>query len=247
MQGCDTVFHCAAEKHDSAAMQSVNVEGTRLVMEVANELHVKFLCHLSSVGVVGKTSEAVVTEDSLCNPMNRYEETKLAAEEIVARGLDEGRVVVLRPTNIFGHRSLQKLLRDTPFYRGALFLKGNELAHMVYIEDVSAATVYCWQNPRGKTVEKFIVSSDEEEDVTYNQVQAQLAGMLRAAPRPVSIAAPRILPYLIRAARNGRTNPGNVVYSSVKLRKAGFRFPYGLQAGLRHAVSLIGGSIAQSG
>src|ERR1700680_242775 len=37
MRGCDTVFHCAAEKNDAERMRSVNVTGTRVLFDVANE------------------------------------------------------------------------------------------------------------------------------------------------------------------------------------------------------------------
>jgi nucleoside-diphosphate-sugar epimerase len=244
MRGCDTVFHCAAEKNDAERMRSVNVTGTRLLFDVANEQGVNCFCHLSSVGVIGRTRLTVVDEISACDPMNLYEETKLAAEEIVRRGMDGGRVVVLRPTNIFGAETLESLLNDSIRQKWVRFLKGNESAHLVYVEDVSAAAAYCWENASNVPVETYIVSSDEEGGVTHSEIQAALVSAVKSAPKPFGIAAPRIIPYLARLIRSGKANFGDVIYSSRKLRASGFRFPFGLRTGLQHAASLTGDPLA---
>ena len=243
MRGCGTVFHCAAEKSNAKRMKSVNVMGTRLLFDVANEQGVNCFCHLSSVGVIGRTRLTVVDEKSVCHPMNLYEETKLAAEEIVRRGLDGGRVVILRPTNIFGAETLASLLNDSIRHKWARFLKGNENAHLVYVEDVSAAAAYCWENASKAPVETYIISSDEEGGVTHSEIQAALVSSVKSAPTPFGIAAPRIIPYLARLIRSGKANFGDVIYSSHKLRASGFRFPFGLRAGLQHAASLLGDSL----
>src|ERR1700737_4886617 len=113
MQGCNAVFHCAAEKNVAESMRRVNVSATKLLFDMASELQVAFFCHLSSVGVVGRTRLRIVDENASCNPMNLYEETKLAAEEVVSRGIPGGRVVILRPTNIFGAETLLPWLQDS--------------------------------------------------------------------------------------------------------------------------------------
>ena len=141
MRGCDTVFHCAGEKLDREKMTSVNIAGTRNLFSLATELGVQFFCHLSSVGVTGKTALRIVDEYSSCNPTNPYEETKLAAEEIVRSGVDAGYVVILRPTNIFAPTTLGPFLARSIRNNIAMFLKGNENAHFVYVEDVVAAAL----------------------------------------------------------------------------------------------------------
>ena len=239
LQGCDAVFHCAGEKYDSEKMARVNVGGTRNIVDLANELRVEFFCHVSSVGVIGKTPLKVVTEESLCNPTNRYEETKLAAEQVAGCGIEGGSSVILRPTNIFGCATLRPLLAKSIRHRVARLLKGNENAHLVYVEDAAAAALHCWQRSPKKPVDVFIVSSDEDGGVTYAEIQAVLAESLPAAPRPLRMAAPQVIPYWIRRMQRKNPNRGDIIYSSRKLREAGFRFPYGLRAGLMHAAAAL--------
>jgi nucleoside-diphosphate-sugar epimerase len=235
IQGCTAVFHCAAEKSDPEKMEETNVFATQLLFDVATDAQVKVFCHLSSAGVVGKTRQRIVDEAAHCNPMNLYEETKLAAEQIVNRGLDGGKVVILRPTNIFGAWTLQPWLENSVYSKARLLLKGKESAHLVYIEDVVAAATFLWQAASDKRVDTFNVSCDEEAGNTHRDVQAIFASTVATAPRPFAFSAPLFMPYWLRLMRNGIANSGDVIYSSCKLRAAGFNFPFGLRAGLVHA------------
>jgi nucleoside-diphosphate-sugar epimerase len=239
MRGCDTVFHCAAEKYDCDKMVSVNVSGTRNLVSVANEIRVEFLCHLSSVGVTGKTHLDIVDECSPCNPTSLYEETKLTAEEIVRSGVEAGCAVILRPTNIFTPATLVPLLSTSVHRKMVMFLNGNERAHFVYVEDAVAAALYCWRRAAQRPVEVFIVSSDEDAGVTFGEIQAALALLIPTAPGPPRIAAPPMIPYWMRRMRGKNVNWGGITYTSAKLRRAGFRFPYGLHGGLKHAANAL--------
>lgn len=239
IKDCSAIFHCAAEKNNPQKMVSANVEATSLLFNLAQELSVKFFCHLSSVGVIGKTDQKLVDETAPCNPMNLYEETKFAAEEIVKRGLKGGRVVILRPTNIFGPNSLSSFLSKSAFSRLRLFLKGNERSHLVYVEDVAAAATHLFCNLGPKNVESYIVSSDEEEGNTYAKVQSCLASINKSVSPPSFISAPIFAPYFMRLLKNRQANRGDIVYSSKKIRDFGFKFPYGLRQGLHHAFEVL--------
>ena len=236
MQGCDAVFHCAAEKRDARDMTAVNVDGTRQLLEIATELRIEFLCYLSSVGVIGKTRAAIVDEDSACRPMTAYGRTKLAAERILGRGLAGGRVVILRPTNVFGPETLQPWLENSIRNRLRLFLKGRERSHLVYVEDIAAVAEHCLRVPSSQNVETFIVSSDEELAGSNAEVQGALATMLESAPGPGRVSLPLAIPHCLRLLRDGGSNIGSLIYSAGKLRRAGVRLPYGLRGGLNDVV-----------
>lgn len=239
MQGCDVVFHCAAEKTNEDAMTAVNVTATRHLFNLARDSRIRYFCHLSSVGVFGTTRLKQVDESAACNPANRYEETKWAAEQIVREGLDGGRVVILRPTNIFGAATLRPMLQKSLRSRMRAYLKGNECAHFVYVRDVVAAAMFGMHVTPVKPVDTFIVSSDEESGNSHREIQAFLAERTGTAPRPFGMSAPMLLPYIARVLRHGRSNYGDVIYSSRKLCQAGFRFPFGLEAGLNDALDLL--------
>jgi nucleoside-diphosphate-sugar epimerase len=233
--GCDTVFHCAGEKRDAARMRAVNTDATRLLAELAGMRGIRHFCHLSSVGVIGLTAQRVVDESTPCHPMNIYEKTKLAAEQIVAGGIPGARVVIVRPTNVFGAQTLAALSRPSASARLKLSLKARESAHFVYVRDVVAAALYLTRRAEGSGVETCIVSSDEDAGNTHCDIQAVIAAHRPGAPRPL-VALPSSLPYHLRRLR-GAANRGDIVYSARRLRATGFRFPYGLAAGLRDALA----------
>jgi nucleoside-diphosphate-sugar epimerase len=237
MRGCQAVFHCAAEKHDRVRMAAVNIAATKLLLDVACDLKVRLFCHLSSAAVIGRTGSRIVDEDAPCNPMSHYAETKLAAEEIVRRGLPGGRVVILRPTSIFGPESLAPWLRDSLGSRVRAFMNGRERAHMIYVEDVADAAVHWLWTSSGACVETFILSSDEEPGNTNHDVQVALASMLETATPPCRFSAPLWVPRFARVIRHGHGILGRI-YSSRRLHRTGYRFPFGLRNGLCDAVRL---------
>jgi nucleoside-diphosphate-sugar epimerase len=239
VQGCKLIFHCAGEKTDEKMMTAVNVMATKHLLEVASDERIRYFCHLSSIGVVGKTRLKLVDESTACNPTNQYETTKLAAEEIVNRGVSDGRVVILRPTNIFSAETLRPMLRGSFRSRIGAFLKGNESAHFVYIKDVVAAAMYWMQAPSQRSVDTYIVSSDGESGNSNRDIQALLSSRIHTAPQPSKMSAPLLVPYCARLLRHGKSNYGNVTYSSRKIYESGFRFPYGLKAGLNDAVDSL--------
>jgi nucleoside-diphosphate-sugar epimerase len=171
--------------------------------------------------------------------MNEYEATKLAAEEIVRGGLGDGRVVILRPTNIFGSATLRPMLERSLRAQVRAFLKGNECAHLVYIDDVVAAAMYWMQAVPAKSAGTYIVSSDEEPGNAHRDIQAFLASRVQTAPRPFKVSAPLFAPYCARLLRHGKANYGDVIYSSCKIKQAGFNFPFGLKAGLDDALNAL--------
>jgi nucleoside-diphosphate-sugar epimerase len=239
IEGCKVIFHCAAEKTDEANMMAVNVAATKTLFALARDMRIRYFCHLSSVGVIGRTRLTFVDESAACNPANQYETTKLAAEEIVSAGLDGGRVVILRPTNIFGTQTLQSMAQKSFRSRVRSFVKGKECAHFVYVSDVVAAAMHWLEAPSESQVDTFIVSSDEETGNTHRGIQAVLASRLACAPRPCSVAAPLFVPYFARRLRHGTANYGDVTYSSRKINRAGFLFPFGLKAGLNDAIDRL--------
>jgi dihydroflavonol-4-reductase len=107
--GCDAVFHLAAlYSYDAPASEHerVNVEGTRVVVELCRELGVGRLVHTSTCGTCGPVAGRPATEDDsppdweLAVP---YKRTKLEAERIVLEAACDGLdAVVVNPTTPVG-------------------------------------------------------------------------------------------------------------------------------------------------
>ena len=233
ISGANAVFHCAAEIKDASRMHEVNVLGTERIVSLIARHRVEYFCHISSAGVVGRTSQAWVDESTACNPQNAYEATKLGAERIAVRPIDGCTTVVLRPTNVVDESHLGELrlpVDGTLRSRLEAFVKGGECAQIVHAEDVAAAAVHFLDRPSGDP-RVFFVSLDHDP---LNTV-ANLWRLHRALSRGRSGIElgpfphlPAAVPRLLRRLTRGRGNRGTVRYASDRLLSEGFRYSLGV-------------------
>ena len=192
---------------DDATNQAVNVDGTRSVVELANELGVGTLHHVSSVAVAGEY-RGTFTEDMfdegqpLTSP---YHRTKFEAEEIVRTECD-GAWRVYRPAIVVGHSVTGEIDKvDGPYY---LFETIRRMANLPSVARVVAPNL-------GDT---NVVPVDYVADAMAHLINAPgLDGQAfhLASPEPQGVAsvfnafakaagAPRLLPAL-PAATMSRT------------------------------------------
>lgn len=108
--GCDTVFHNVAQVPlaiDPHLLRSVNVDGTRILLDQARQAGVGKVVHTSSSAVFGVPETNPVLPTTVPKPQEDYGHAKLAAEwaclAAAAEGLD---VSIVRPRTILGHGRL---------------------------------------------------------------------------------------------------------------------------------------------
>lgn len=99
--GANVVFHLAAagdETDDTAVVESVNIEGTRRVVEACLHEAVDKLVVFSTVKVMGESTRGCIDESTPPEPSTEYGRSKLAAERIALAvdGPGSIRVTVLR-------------------------------------------------------------------------------------------------------------------------------------------------------
>lgn len=111
VQGCDVIFHLAGlvsyAKKDVQRQFSVNVLGTRNILEAAQKANVKRVIHTSSVAAMGIPPEGELgTEDIQYNLLGKglnYCDSKYEAELQVRHFFQDGvPVLMLNPGIIFG-------------------------------------------------------------------------------------------------------------------------------------------------
>jgi len=236
VSGCDAIIHCAAELKDVNKMYEINVVGTRNVYEAARKNRVRYFCHLSSVGVIGRTNQRVVDEQTPCDPINPYERTKWEAEQIVEKGIEGCSSVILRPTNVFAEEII-----SPDSYRGIgsavkVWLTGKERSHLIYAADVVEAAIYLRENCAHDGCEKFIVSSDEEPGGASGDVYDAVRQLLGYRVTKRRFTCPVELAYYLRLLRYGHANRGDVCYSARRLLRTGFKIPFGWFEGIRRCV-----------
>jgi len=242
LSNADFLFHCAAELHDKSKMWDVNVRGTKRLLKVVSNTNIKYLCYLSSAGVVGRTSVKCVDEKAECNPQNAYEKSKWAAEQIVARGINGCRIVILRPTNIIDETKPGAFLlpiNGSWKNRFQVFLKGGECAHVVHADDVAEAAMH-FVSSTHDTSQCFFVSCDYELLNTFAGLWSLYKAVVNNRPlegvQPIP-HLPLIVPHVLRRLLRSRSNRGDVRYSSEKLISEGFTFPLGLKGAVKQIVS----------
>lgn len=230
--GADLVFHCAAELNDESKMWDVNVEGTRKILTVSKNHRIKYFCHMSSAGVVGRTNIKWVDEKIPCNPQNIYERSKWEAEKNVARGIEGCKLVILRPTNVVAEERLGAISfvkNQSLSNRLKIFIKGGECAHIVHAEDVARAAVFFVKRPITNP-QCFFVSYDHEELNTFSEIRSIYRNISKGESmenvKP-DAHLPIAFPYIFRRLRGRHSNLGDVRYSSKKLLNTGFKYSFG--------------------
>jgi dihydroflavonol-4-reductase len=141
------VFHLAVAMREGGKsdefFESINLDGTRRLLEASVAGGVKRFVYCSTIGIYGHRAPGITREDSALAPGNIYERTKVSAERLVRRfGLDQRLpFVILRPADVYGPRDqrLLKLFKGVSRGRFPLFGSGDGRRHMVYVDDVVSA------------------------------------------------------------------------------------------------------------
>ncbi|HKU62438.1 MAG TPA: NAD(P)-dependent oxidoreductase, partial [Gemmatimonadales bacterium] len=143
-RGATHVFHLAVAMREGGKrddfFESVNLEGTRRLLEASVAEGVQRFVYCSTIGIYGHRVPGVTTEETPLAPGNIYERTKVSAEALV-REIGAGRglpYVILRPADVYGPRDqrLLKLFAGVSGGRFPLFGRGDGRRHMIYVDDV---------------------------------------------------------------------------------------------------------------
>lgn len=159
-EGYDAILHVAGIAHVSTdkSMEDlyykVNRDLTAEVAAKAKQSGVKQFIFLSSMIVFGDASNAqMITRDTVPNPTNFYGNSKLQAEEKLAKLADETFVVAnVRPPMIYGKGSkgnyvkLARLAKKTPF-----FPSYQNKRSMIHIDNLSEFLTFLVLNGDGGT------------------------------------------------------------------------------------------------
>lgn len=152
LDGAHTVFHLASlvdvGLKKNPAIDEVNVAGTRNVIEVCQELSIRFLVYTSTEDVVFSETPVSGGDESLPypnKPLHDYVRTKIEGERAVreADGKRGLRTCAIRPVHIYGpddpHAMIESLQafaeRRVPFLLGS----GSARFDVVHVDNVAHA------------------------------------------------------------------------------------------------------------
>jgi nucleoside-diphosphate-sugar epimerase len=146
-RGATHIFHLAVAMREGGKsdefFESINLDGTRHLLEAASQQRVERFVYCSTIGIYGHRAPGITREDSPLSPGNIYERTKVSAELLVRDFAERCGVpsVILRPADVYGPRDqrLLKMFKGVSRGRFPLFGSGKGRRHMVYVEDVVSA------------------------------------------------------------------------------------------------------------
>lgn len=199
MRGVDGVFHLAAwyklgVPGARALAESVNIDGTRHVLEVMRELGIARGVHTSSLAVFSDTHGGLVDESYRYDGphLSLYDETKWRAHyEVALPAITAGLpLIIVQPGVVYGPG-------DTSAIRG-LFVR--HLRRRLPL--VPAGTAYCWGHvddtahahieamEHGRVGESYIIAGPA------HSLRDAMRSAARASGRPAPLAG--IPPFLLR-------------------------------------------------
>lgn len=200
MRGADTVAHLAALLHVVnpppsliPSYHTVNVEGTRNVLDAARACGVRRVILASTIAVYGPTGGRVLDEGAPLQPETPYGRSKAEAEQVAMSYIKadgEPLCTVLRLAAVYGSRMqgnydrlVRAVARRTFVQAGA----GLNRRTVVYVRDVARAVVAAAMTARGGQ----IYNVTDGRFHTMNEIVRALA--LALGRRPPVLRVPVVL------------------------------------------------------
>jgi dihydroflavonol-4-reductase len=219
--GCDWVFHLGAIfsmwGHSWEEFYQVNVEGTRRMLQAAQDEGVDRVVYTSSIITLGIPNDGSPgteeTPSTLAEMIGDYARSKFLAEQVVHDFARQGQpLVIVHPTTPMGVGDYRptptgKIIVD--FLNGRTPAYVNTGLNVVDVEDV--ATGHLLAAERGRVGERYILGG---ENLTLKQVLDTLAEVSGRPRVRVRIAAPVALAWSYVDVTLARLNPRYVPWAT---------------------------------
>jgi dihydroflavonol-4-reductase len=234
LSGCDAVFHLAAlysySRADAEAMERVNVEGTRLLLELAGTRRVVHTASCATCGPVAGRAATEADSPAAWELRVAYKRTKIAGERLALAAAASGaNVVVVNPTTPVGPGDRRptptgKMVADVASGRARAYLARSAL-NVVAVEDVARGHLLAHEH--GRCGQRYLLGG---ENLTMREVFAAICTAVgRRAPL---LPVPWALAY---AAAWGATRlprePKLLVLDEVRVARWPMRFDDSLARG----------------
>jgi nucleoside-diphosphate-sugar epimerase len=179
----DVVFHLAAVGDINATAnryfekyRTVNVKGTRNLLEECTIHKIKKFVHFSSVAAMGNLKkEGPIDEGDKCEPKTPYEVSKYESERVCLSFWKSHKVpvIILRPTMVYGkgeRKEANKIEKSVRLGLVPIMGNGENLISMVNVDDVVRAAILA--SKKGKPGEAYIING---EQYTWNDLVGMIA------------------------------------------------------------------------
>jgi nucleoside-diphosphate-sugar epimerase len=108
VEGVDYIIHIAGitkAKHKSEFFTGNTIATHNLLKAATEAKHLKKFCYVSSLTAAGPSTNGVpLTETTSCHPITSYGKSKLDAENLCKRYINQVPITIIRPPAVFGPR-----------------------------------------------------------------------------------------------------------------------------------------------
>ena len=227
LRGAERVFHVAGATNlmlPRAEAFSLNVEGTRIVLEEALRAGVKRVVYTSSVAAIGPAPAGKSADEANVWDAGRYRipyvdskhEAEVTAMRLLARGLP---LVIVNPAHVMGAgdpgRSSTAVVKR--FLRRQIPAYVDGTLNIVAVEDV--ADGHLRADEQGAVGERYILGN---RNFTFDRLFADLARLSGVEPPPLKLP----VPVALALAQAAQRIPGIRAPDPVEIRAASLNWAF---------------------
>lgn len=207
MRGCEALFHVAADYRlwvpRPAEIYTVNVEGTRRLMEAAGEAGVARIVYTSSVATLGLDPRGQPADEttpvSLAAMIGHYKRSKFLAEREVDRLVREAGlpVVIVNPSTPVGPRDIKPTPTGRMIVqagRGRIPAFVDTGLNVVHVDDVARGHLLAFEH--GRIGERYVLGG---ENLALAEILARIARLCGRVPPRVRLPHGAVMPVAILA------------------------------------------------
>ena len=169
LDGIDSVIHCAAKSLVAESVKNpelydeVNVQGTKVLLDVMKQLGVSKIIFSSSAAVYGDTKTQPISEGSVLTAVNPYGQSKIKCEEEISKRIASGlAAITFRYFNVAGSykNNLDKLLFEN--HKNESHLIPKILNNISNSNKEVGVDIYGdkWQTPDGTCIRDYLHVKD---------------------------------------------------------------------------------------
>lgn len=207
---------------DRSAYYETNVQGTKVVCDVAADRGINHIIFTSSVAVYG-FAPVGTGEDGKIDPFNDYGKSKAQGEDVLREWQSAApqtrNLTIVRPTVVFGEGNrgnVFNLLNQVASGRFIMIGNGKNRKSMAYVENIAAFLFHATANPTPYTVVNYVDDPDLDMNTLVSQIRSKLfgkSGVGLRLPYGLGLLAGYLADGVAKAS--GRSLP----ISSVRVRK----------------------------
>lgn len=190
VQGCDNLFHVAADYRlwipDPEVMYEINVRGTEALVLAAADAGVGRIVYTSSVAVLGLNRDGTPaneeTPSSLDSMVGHYKRSKFLAEQKVKQLIAQHRlpVVIVNPTTPIGPRDIKptptgRIVLDTICDRMPAYVDTG--LNVVHVDDVARGHLLAFE--KGEPGQRYILGGENLTLLRILQIIDEITGKPR--------------------------------------------------------------------